>query len=391
MQDKLVARRGYGQRGAGCLVDELAGVAVRVGDLGWVRQGRSFGRWVTVAGCCGDPERISRRWVQVHLGPVAEHHNPQSVGLVGEHDGPKTHAAPAVADEVMPAGPVGHNPEAVAISILNIATGHRDARGGHQPVKRRRNDGTHLAAPAVEPQPGVAGHICGGGDLAAVADSIFHPGCRNEGVVQATGTVVMQEDVTGGHAVVGAMGDNRFAGVHPQRFQHPLPDRAAVIQAGHVLQQPAQQLVGGVGVVEPAAGFPGGLGVTQGVTFVSCGGSEVGAGGQAGGMAQQVPERDRAVARGQGQPGQVRADRGVEVEPAGRHQLQQRQGGHRLADAADLEGGVGEHRAPSGQIGVAHAGGEERLPPVGQSNGDPRRRHGGEPPPKVLGEGREVP
>ena len=107
-------------------------------------------------------------------------------------------------------------------------------------------------------------------------------------------------------------------------------------------------------------------------------------------MAQQVPERDRAVSGGQGHPGQMRADRRVEVEPARLHQLQQRERGHGLADAADLESGVGEHRAPRRQIGVAHAGGEEGLPPVGERDGHPRRRHGREPAPQVFGQGREA-
>ena len=55
------------------------------------------------------------------------------------------------------------------------------------------------------------------------------------------------------------------------------------------------------------------------------------------------------------------------------HQLQQRERGHGLADAADLEGGVGEHRAPRRQIGVADTGGEEGMPAVGERDGHPRR------------------
>ena len=85
------------------------------------------------------------------------------------------------------------------------------------------------------------------------------------------------------------------------------------------------------------------------------------------------------------------ADGRVEVQTAGLHQLQQGQGGHGLADAANLEGGTGKHRAPGRQVGVADAGGEEGPLPVGQTDGKAARRHRGDPAPEVLGEGREVP
>ena len=137
-------------------------------------------------------------------------------------------------------------------------------------------------------------------------------------------------------------------------------------------------------------GFPRRLGVPQGVALVAGGGSEVGARRQAGGVAQQVAQRDRAVAGRQGQPGEMRADRRVEVESPGLRQLQQRQRGHGLADAADLEGSFGERRAPRRQVGVPHAGGEKRLPPVGHRDGQAGGGRGREPALQVFDQGSEI-
>ena len=117
--------------------------------------------------------------------------------------------------------------------------------------------------------------------------------------------------------------------VHAEGFQDPLPDYASRNPDRYTSSrsQPSQ-LVAGVGVVVAGAfRFPGNASCVSAsrVALVAAAGAKSVPARQAGGMAQQVTECDRAVAGGQGQPGQVRADGRVDVEAAGRRQLQQRQ------------------------------------------------------------------
>ena len=180
----------------------------------------------------------------------------------------------------------------------------------------------------VEPEAGVAGEVAGGGCYAAVAGGVFHPGGGYQGIALAIRAVVVEGDAAGGHAAAGGVGDDGVGVVHPQGGQDAAAQDGGVVLAGDILQQPAEDFVAGVGVMEAGAGRPGGLGMAQGVGFVAGGRGEVGAGGQAGGVAQQVAQGDGGVGGRDGQPGQVSGYGGVQVQAAGCHQLHYRQGGH---------------------------------------------------------------
>ena len=181
------------------------------------------------------------------------------------------------------------------------------------------------------------------------------------------------------------MGDHGISRGHAQRFQHPLAHHGSEILSGDVLQHPPQQLVSGVGVVEKRTRFPGRLGFPQREALVPRRRCEIGAGRQPRGMTQHVPQGDRPEPRWNGEPGQVRAERRIQIQPARFDQLQHCQRGHGLADAANLEPAVQQHGTPRCQVGVTQPSGVESPVRVRDGDGNPRRWNGVDPAAQVIG------
>ena len=200
--------------------------------------------------------------------------------------------------------------------------------------------------PAVQHGDQVAGHVVGAGEehpagQRAVGDRDVEPGHgRGEPVAVAHGQAVLP-----GHGRVGG-------GVaHAQRGEDVALDIAGVGFASGGLDDQPQQVVVGVAVLERRAGRAAQLqrgqrphlalgGVRAGVEIGQR--DFPGRGGQAAGLVQQVAHGDggRRPRVGHAEPRQIAPDGGIQFDPPRLRQLHHGQGGERLGQRADVEGGL---------------------------------------------------
>ena len=257
-------------------------------------------------------------------------------------------AVALVADPGVAGGDVDLDPEAVAVALL---LGDGDGRGQHGLAGRRLQQGRV----AGDHRPEEAAQVGHGGQGGPRPGRGRHPGGRDQGPAG-------QLEMPGGRPGLGLGGGHGLRGGHGARVEHVALERLGIGAAGDPLQHQPEHGVADVRVVGPLAGRPARRGVGEGQRLRGRRRRAFHAADDPGGVAQQVPDRDRPERGGQGQPGQVAVDRGVQLEPARLVLAEQGQGRHHLADRGHREQRPRLQRPAGGD--VVDAGGELVPPPT---------------------------
>ena len=241
---------------------------------------------------------------------------------------------------------------------------------------RRHRFGHPCDEPAVvrHEEPHECRHIGAGRGQATVGGTGLQPGRRGQRLALGPGPVVVGGFVADGKPIAHRVRDRRLGAAHPELGQHAPPDDLAVRLVLDRLEDQPERLVAHVRVVEPATRRRPGRQVAQPPDLGRRLRRAVDPGGDPGGVAEEVVDRDRVAMARDAEPGQVSDDGVIGRQPPFPCELQDGDRGERLADRSDLEQRVaGDRQAGRDVAQAGHAAGQQTVT-IGHREGEARYR-----------------